>query len=137
MWKSINELTQEDLEATPVWEWKEESGSEFVRPTTLTVLTEYFGGEPVHIAVTRFTTACGDVYLGYCSPADSEGIDYTQPVLLTAKGPFPLWQGDGISQAQLAASSALAKDLGKFFPMQVECLVPVNGFIYTACVDAV
>ena len=135
MWKPIGDLTEEDLQTIPVWEWKEASESEFVRPTSLTSLTEYRDG-PVHIAVTRFTSACGDVYLGYCSPADAR-IDYTQPVVFTAKGPLPLWHGDGLSEAQRAAVSALGDELSTFFPIQVECLVPVDGALYAERVDAV
>jgi hypothetical protein len=123
MWKSISELTQEDLAATPVWEWKEDSGSEFVRPTLLTSLTEYRGG-PVHIAATRFTNARGDVHLGYCSPGDASGLDYTQPVILTDDGPLPL--------SMLSASADRT-----LYPWRFECLVPVDGVVYADSVDAV
>jgi len=137
MWKSMSELTQEDLATTPVWEWKEESGLELVRPSTLTGLSEYRDG-PVHIAATRYITARGVEYFGHCSPADSSRLDYVQPVIFTPKGPLPLWYLGGLSQAQRATLySALSGTPSTLFPLRLECLVPVDGVLYTDSIDAV
>ena len=136
MWKPISKLTREDLAATPIWELRGESGSELVCPTSLTALDEYHDG-PVHIAATRYVAASGDAYYGYCSPADTSGLDYVQPVVLTPRGPFPLWHPGGLSQAHVdALASALSVAPSALFPLQMECLVTVDGVLYTGCVDA-
>jgi hypothetical protein len=136
MWKSINNLTKADLAVTPIWELRGDSGSELVRPTSFISLTEYRGG-PTHIAATRFIAAGGDTHYGYCSPADPSGLDYVQPVVLTPQGPFPLWHPGGLSEAHVAAlCSALSVRPSNLFPLQIECLVPVDGILFTGCVDA-
>jgi hypothetical protein len=136
MWKSISKLTQVDLAETPVWELRVDSGSEFVRPTALVALNEYRDG-PVYVAATRYVAASGDTYFGYCSPTDPSGLDYTQPVVLTPHGPFPLWRPDGLSREYVSTlASALSAVPRNLFPMQIECLVPVNGVRYTDSVDA-
>jgi hypothetical protein len=136
MWKSISNLTQADLAATPIWELRDGFDSGLVRPTSLTALSEYRHG-PVHIAATRYIAASGDTYYGYCSPADPSGLDYVQPVVLTPRGPFSLWHPGGLSQAHVnALASALSVAPDALFPLQIECLVPVDGAHYTGCVDA-
>lgn len=136
MWKSISKLTQADLANAPVWELRNDSGSELVRPTSLVALNEYRDG-PVYIASTRYIAASGDTYFGYCSPADPSGLDYTQPVVLTLRGPFPLWRPGGLSHEHVSTlASALSAVPRNLFPMQFECLVPVNGVPYRGSVDA-
>jgi len=136
MSKSIGELTSEDLTASPVWEWVGEPDSGFVRPTSLTSLSEYREG-PVHIAATRYISTGGKTFFGYCSPADASGLDYVQPVALTANGPLPLWKSGGLSPQDVATlSSALSSDSSTLFPVRLECLVPVDGALYVDTIDA-
>lgn len=136
MWKPISKLTQADLAEFPVWELMGDAGSELVRATALIVLDEYANG-PVHIAATRYVAASGDTYFGFCSPAEPSGMDYIQPVVLTPRGPFRLWQPEGLGKEYIGAlASALSTRPERLFPMQIECLVPVDGVKYKGHVDA-
>lgn len=37
----------------------------------------------------------GQKLMGFCSPQDPSGIDYTQPVILAEKGQVALWRDSG------------------------------------------
>jgi len=136
MWKPVTDLSVADLRETPVWEWCEQDGNEMVRPSPLRKLSEYRGG-PVHIAATAFVLANGQRREGYCSPAEPSGLDYTQPVILTAAGAVALWREQPTSNEQLAQYArwlgAVPSDI---FPVTVQCLVPVDGTYYHDTVRA-
>ena len=137
MWKSVANLVKADLIANPVWEWRDDNGLATARPAFVE-LTESSGDGPIYVAATRYIAANGSEFFGYCSPADSSGLDYTQPVALTPSGPLPLWAADGLSSMQV---SALAEALGissvALFPIRLECLVPVDGVYYSDVIDAI
>jgi hypothetical protein len=137
MWKPIANLTVADLLETPVWEWHGDSGDERVRPTALRELHEYQEG-PVHIALAAFTLADGQLRFGYCSPADSSSIDYTQPVIITQSGRIPLWRETPTPTEELEGLALwLGTDPSKMLPIQVESRVPVDGSFYREIVHAI
>jgi hypothetical protein len=137
MWKPVGMLTVADLLETPVWEWRSESDRELVRPTDLRELHEY-GGGPVHIALTTFTLGNGQLRQGYCSPADSSGIDYTQPVIITPSGRVLLWQNASGSQASFERFALwLEVDTSEMLPIKVESRVSVDGSFYRSVVHAI
>ena len=137
MWKPVTNLTVADLLETPVWELRSESGEELVRPTALRELHEYSDG-PVHIALTTFTLGDGQLRHGYCSPADSSGIDYTQPVIITSSGRVSLCQ-EVTAPRELLNHFALwlETDPAKMLPITVESRVPVDGSFYREIVHAI
>jgi hypothetical protein len=137
MWKPVGKLTVADLLETPVWECRYESDVELVRPTGLRELHEYQDG-PVHLVLTTFTLGNGQLRHGYCSPADSSGIDYTQPVIITPSGRVPLWQeaktpGEDLEHFALW----LGVDSSQMLPINVESRVPVDGSFYRDIVHAI
>ncbi len=133
MWKPAANLTLEDLKQTPVWECKENGGADIVSPTALRALTEYRSG-PGHIALTQFVLGNGALHYGYCSPADSSGLDYTQPVIITPSGQIQLWNTSK-SNTQLLARWLHVEE-SSLLPITIECLVPVDGAFYTEVVSA-
>ena len=137
MWKPVGMLTVADLLETPVWEWRSESDRELVRPTDLRELHEYRQG-PVHIVLTTFTLGNGQLRQGYCSPADSSGIGYTQPVIITPSGRVPLWQEATSSPEGFERFALwLEVDTSEMLPIKVESRVPVDGSFYRGVVHAI
>jgi hypothetical protein len=137
MWKPVGKLTVADLLETPVWEWRTESDEEFVRPTDLRELHEYQDG-PIHIALTTFTLGNGQLRHGYCSPADSSGVDYTQPHIITPSGRVPLWQEAPTPREEHDRYSRwLEVNSSEMLPIKVESRVPVDGSFYREIVHAI
>ena len=137
MWKPVAELSIADLVETPVWEWCERDGMEMVRPTPLRKLSEYRGG-PIYIAATAFVLANGQTREGYCSPEEPSGLDYTQPVIVTAGGAIALWHERPASSQQLTQYAGwLGVAPSEIFPVTVKCLVSVNGNYYHVTVRAI
>jgi hypothetical protein len=134
-WKPIDQLRVGDLQTDPVWELISNSGSEMVRPTKLRSLSEYRSG-PTHIALTSFKTGGGVEALGYCSPSDASGLDYVQPAILTQRGAVSLWPPHELTSEQiemLCETFSVGPD--ELFPMQIECLVPVDGKYFLGVSD--
>lgn len=137
MWKPVAELSIAELAETPVWEWCERDGKEMVRPTSLRTLSEH-GGSPVHIAATAFVLANGQRREGYCSPEETSGLDYTQPVIVTAGGAIALWSERPVSEQQLTQYAEwLGVAPSEMFPVTVQSLVPVDGNYYRVMVRAI
>ena len=137
MWKSVAHLVKADLIATPIWELRDDAGLETARPAHVD-LTEASGHGPVYVAATRYTAANGSEFFGFCSPTESSGLDYTQPVVLTPNGPMPLWAAGGLSSAQISAlTKALGIDASELFPIHMSCLVSVGGIYYSDVIDAI
>jgi hypothetical protein len=125
--KPLSELSITDLREFPVWECHRNSDVDaVVRPTTKTSLCETETG--VFVAATEFQLADGTILTGYCSPSDPSGLDYMQPVVLTPKGPLPLWSDSPVTDKQIAKQwRTIDKALVAVFPMTYKCLVPVDG----------
>ena len=115
-WRPLKELTVEALQTTPIWEWRESSGAEEVRPTSLDRIPEG-DGNTVHLAFTKFNLANGKVKFGYCSPGDDSGLDYIQPVIICDEIHWNLLEGE-------PPQTLLGKNI---FPLIYECLVPCEG----------
>ena len=86
--------------------------------------------------MTAFRLADGSELGGLCSPADSSGLDYLQPVILTATGHLPFWN-EKLPGSALAALACrhLAKDSHSVFPLTFECSVPVDGVRVAGSID--
>jgi len=121
------ELTAEDLSTNPVWRYEGGSGKD-ARVAAVKRDSLSRADDEIYLAATEFElfdeTACP----GYCFPADGAGIDYLQPVILTASGPVAFWFEQPPSAETLAQQwKALGKDPAQVFPVTFRCLVPVDG----------
>lgn len=84
----------------------------------------------VYIAATRFVLGDGSEHVGYCSPQDASGLDYVQPVVLTERGPNPLWFENPLSaRAESDWWDRFGRPRSDVFPVSWECLVPVDGTV--------
>jgi hypothetical protein len=151
--KPISSLTAEDLLETPVWSYHRTPAgpddppdsvvdlsagaeTEWVAPTTRTALSE--DDEAVYLAVTLFTLASGHEQVGFCSPTDDSGIDYVQPVIITADGLVRLYHDGAVTEEQLARELARLPAGGAgAFPIRYRCLVACDGRFAGGEVDEV
>lgn len=125
MVKQLRELTVEDLARCPIWRFEGRSDdaasvspvASFERPD-----------QEAYIAHTRFVLADGSEWWGYCSPTDDSGLDYVQPVILTANGPVRFWYESPPAEPEPArACRLLGKRPEQVFPVRFECIVPIEG----------
>ena len=135
MWRDVATLSEADLAAHRVWEWRSVGLLEQARPTDLTFVPEATAASPTYIAATEFVTANGQRLLGYCSPADLSGLDYTQPVILASNGPVPLWNESIGAPDPARVASALGRTISEVFPLRVRCMVPSAEGLYVVSVD--
>lgn len=133
--KPVNELTPEDLQRFPVWEFAlDEEGEQGQDETTV---RPYQTGQILNpsdgtfIIRASFTLADGTKLPGCLSPpADrSASIGAIQPVILLADGPLVLWCGIIAPSLQEIASeySRLGKNAAEVFPMSFRSEVALIG----------
>lgn len=90
MLKKLIELTKYDLLDRNVWEHWNENNIEFVKPSDQTEI--YEKSNIGHIVLTDFVLNNNTNLLGFCSPQDTSGLEYIQPVIITDKGQIELWR---------------------------------------------
>jgi hypothetical protein len=124
--KPFTELTASDFATCPTW--RHCGGADAAASVEPQALSAVRGHDStIWLGATDFEFADGTRSTGFCSPEDSSGLDYVQPVIFGPNGQVPLWR-PGLGAA---ASSAIAQDLGKTvtqaFPLAWRCSVPVDG----------
>jgi len=134
MWKDATTLREEDFAVHSVWEWQADGFNERARPAAVTLIPEFTNGGPIYIAATEFLVASGKRYLGYCSPADPSGLDYTQPIIFTQSGPVALWSEASSVVAYSEVAEALGLPKSEVFPLSIRCLVSTAEGEYTEVV---
>jgi PilZ domain len=125
--KRLLDLTAEDLRESPVWRYEGGSGEDaLVEPAARISLSRE--DDDIFLAATEFELADASRHFGFCFPADDSGLDYLQPVILTATGPVSFWFDAPATPETLARQwSALGRPLSAIFPATFRCLVPVDG----------
>jgi hypothetical protein len=127
--KRLSELTIDDLRSHTVWLFSSTGEGDLnagVQAVPLNAIAE--ANPDVFLVATRFWLRDGSEWLGFCSPQDSSGLDYVQPVIVTSDGHVQLWFEQMPSLDKLEAWwRRLNKPKGTVFPIQFECLVPVDG----------
>jgi hypothetical protein len=126
--KPLLDLTLKDLSLHPVWQYHldHDSRNEYVEESELTELTE--SDFRAYIAATNFILHDGSQLLGFCSPQDSSGSDYVQPVIIADGRHIPLWSDQPSSVGIVAELRAcLGKTESQIFPIRCECIIPVDG----------
>ena len=78
--KLLKSISISDLELSPIWEHWIEDDIEYVKP----VYKEGISEEDIidYIVLTEFVFNNNNRYQGFCSPKDTSGIDYIQPVVI-------------------------------------------------------
>jgi hypothetical protein len=135
--KRLSDLTVADLGASPVWRYEGGTGADTrVAPAQRESLSQL--DDEIFLAATQFALADSTPHLGFCFPADDSGIDYLQPVILTASGPVSFWF-DRPPDSQLLANQwrALGKEPDAIFPVSFRCLVPVDGRTVSGLVSGI
>jgi hypothetical protein len=125
--KRLADLSVADLRANPVWRYDGGSGADAtVAPSKRSSLSQR--DDEIFLAATDFELFDTSRHFGFCFPADDAGIDYLQPVIVSASGHVHFWF-DGPPRAEMLAKqqSALGKEPSKTFPVTFRCLVPVDG----------
>ena len=135
--KRLIDLTVEDLVASLVWRYEGGSGAEaMVSPTDYDTLSQ--SDDEIFLAATEFELFDSTRYAGFCFPAESGGVDYLQPVILTATGPVSFWFDEPPAREAISEQwRALAKEPSAIFPIAFRCLVPVDDRAVTGRIDRV
>lgn len=92
-YKLLKDLTPDDLLTHKVWKHWYENEIELVAPTDLEEIP--MNSDQGYIVLTEFTLNNKRKFLGFCSPGDSSGLDYIQPVLFTDKDQVELYKENG------------------------------------------
>jgi hypothetical protein len=140
--KQVYELTLDDLNAFPIWEFKVDAhGAEGQDEATVRPYTASGPLDPVDrmfVVRAAFTLADGSRMKGYFTPPvpRRDGIDAMQPIVVTAKGQVPLWCGTSVPDAKRLARNYdfLGKEAKLVFPLRFESEVellrgPVRGSV--------
>jgi hypothetical protein len=125
--KRLVDLTVEDLRASPVWRYEGGTGAEaLVEPAKRDSLSQE--DDEIFLAATAFQLADSSDHFGFCFPADDSGLDYLQPVILSASGLVSFWF-DGPAAPEILSRqwSALGREPRDIFPVVFRCLVLVDG----------
>lgn len=133
--KRLRDLQPADLDRVLVWRYEGQSDeTATVHATDRTSLTET--ENDVFIARTQFAFANGAQFIGFCSPTEDSGLDYTQPTILTANGPVFFWFDDPPTGEWLAEQwQRLGVGREKIFPIHFRCSVPVDGHYVTGMIE--
>jgi hypothetical protein len=131
------DLTAEDLVANLVWRYEGGSGAEaMVSPTDRQALSQ--ADDEIFLAATEFDLFDSTRHGGFCFPAESGGVDYLQPVILTHAGPVSFWFDEAPPAHALSEQwRALAKEHAAIFPIAFRCLVPVDDRMVNGRIDRV
>ncbi len=133
--KQVYELTLDDLDVFPVWEFRldpegEEGRDEStVRP--FTVAGPLDPTERMFIVRAFFTLADGSRMEGYCTPPlrGNASIGILQPIIVTGRGQVRLWCGTAAPDEKRLIHNydLLGRDARRVFPVQFESAVELVG----------
>src|ERR1043165_421286 len=134
--KQVYELTLDDLNQFPIWEfkldtWRAEGQDEAtVRPYTASGPLD--PTDRMFVVRAAFTLADGSRLKGYLTPPvrGQEGIDAMQPIVVTARGQVRFWCGTSVPDAKRLARNydLLGKEAKLVFPLRFESEVELlNG----------
>jgi hypothetical protein len=145
--RQVYELTVEDFDQHPVWEYAlDEEGEEgqdeaTVRPYRVAGPVD--PAEDMVIVKARFTLADGTTMAGYLTPPGpySDGLGAIQPQIITQHGQVPFWCGDfkPTDEDTVQNYSRLGRTADKVFPLRFTSEVEIvggpvigvlNGFLY-------
>ena len=136
--KQVYELTLDDLNRFPVWEFRlGEEGEVGEAGRDECTVRPYEASGPLdptdRMFVVRalFTLADGSRMQGYCTPPlrGDDSIGILQPIIVTDRGQVRFWCGTTAPDSKRLAHSyeLLGKDAGRVFPVRFESAVALVG----------
>ena len=133
--KRLTDLIEKDLTDHPVWKHWTENDIELVCTSSNKELNE--NSHDGHLVLTEFTFNNGTTATGFCSPQDTSGLDYVQPVLFTSNGQVNFYKDndwDLKSEQIVLKQIGLTKD--QVFPIKFQTKVKCdNEFYFGTLVD--
>ena len=145
MRRQIYELTLEDLDDCPIWEYADdEEEVEGQDEATVRPRSDLNAYDPTRVDVgtvvvkTEFVSRSGTVYYGYCTPTPEEDISDTHPVIVTPHGQVGFYFGVmPPSAGELAdAYQRLGATRESLFPIQYRSLVAAPGCVTSGTIPA-
>jgi hypothetical protein len=135
--KRLAELSVEDLVTSPVWRYEGGSGADAtVAPSKRVSLSRT--DDEIFLAGTDFELFDSSRHFGFCFPADDSGIDYLQPVILSASGHVSFWfDGPAVPEVLARQWRALGKEAREMFPVAFRCRVSVDGRTVSGRIEGV
>lgn len=129
MIKKLKDLEQNGLIEKPVWEHRYFLDEEYVRPSDKTELTE--DTNLGYIVLTDFVLINGIKLIGFCSPLDTSGLDYIQPVIFTPDGQLIIFkENDWTNAEKLTELEKLNLTADQVFPITYVTRIPCDGSVY-------
>lgn len=122
----LEHLKEEDLLNTEVWKYLIIEDIEYVQKSDKMEISE--NSEENYIVLTEFELNNGKKYIGYCSPQDSSGIDYIQPVIFTENGQFAFYRDRQWSEIEkMDFFSSLGLNFTEIFPVKYKTKILCDG----------
>lgn len=133
MKKQLIELDKEDFIKNPVWEHWYENNIEFAKPTNKIELSDE--DNKGYLVKSTFTLNNGKKLIGFCSPIDTSGIDYIQPVILTSNGHFNLYKDEDWSENEIQKEiNKLGVSTKEIFPINLITEIKINREYYSCVI---
>ena len=129
----LEDLQEEQILENHVWKHQIVENIEYIQKSNTTEISE--NSEESYIVLTHFHFKNGQKYNGYCSPQDTSGIDYIQPVLFTDKGQFAFYKEDWSEKEMIEFLSFLELSISEIFPIQYETKIMCDGKFYIGNIE--
>ncbi len=141
MRRQIYELTLEDLDTCPIWEFasdeEEVEGQDEATVRPRHDLKEY---DPScsNIVKTQFISRSEAVYYGYCTPDTEGAITHMHPVIITPRGQVGFYFGalKPSPDELMADYERLGTSRENLFPIRFCSLVPAPGLVTSGTIRA-
>jgi hypothetical protein len=102
-----------------------EEFQEFIEPVKKEEVFEE--EESIYIVLTEFTDFCGNKFIGFCSPQDTSGIDYIQPVIIYKDKQIPFFFDKKPTENQIKELEDFQGMFPNLFPIQYEAKIKSDG----------
>ncbi|NMO14555.1 hypothetical protein HPC49_02245 [Pyxidicoccus fallax] len=140
--KQVYELTPEDLERCPVWEFaSDEEGVEGQDEATVRPRPDLSAPLPRHgllVVKARFLAKDGSEFIGHCTPGPENEPGALQPAIACGPKQVGFWFGMAQPTRKELAShyKALGKKAEDLFPLKFEAVLRTPGYFDSGVIPA-
>jgi hypothetical protein len=129
----LSNITLDQLKMNPIWKYESKhENSELIENIFSTDLNEIIDEEnnTSYIVYTIFIDSNGNKYEGFCSPEDSSGIDYVQPVIIHNNKHLYFWPNRTLNLTEKELFIHVLNE-STYNPFPIKCLpqIKVNNRI--------